>query len=164
MILVLVFDPLAIVLVIAGISILETKKEEDVIDEQKIYNSARAQRIVDNVPHDDIEEIEEVIVEPMEDVIPAPIVKSERAVRETNDQVELNKSSRNIKKETKKKALLYVEQISNRLIEGGRNITSISDVVAADETGTLGQLLEEADQDTLNDVKSIIANKIQESK
>jgi hypothetical protein len=165
MILVLVFDPLAIVLVFAGISILETKKEEDVIDEQALYN--RAPTLVDNVPHDDIVE---VIVEPIVGAVTAATIietEAERVVRKNNEQLQLNKSSRNMKQETKKKTLLHVEQLSNRLLARGSNITSISDVVAADETGTLEQLLNDVDKDTLNDVESIIANKInqiQESK
>ena len=93
----------------------------------------------------------------------------QRQIRETNEQLELNKASRAITKETNKKALLHVEGISNRLIERGTGITSINDIVvgAADDSGTLEQLLEDADKETLNDVLAIIANKInqiQESK
>ena len=62
---------------------------------------------------------------------------------------------------------MHVEDISNRLIERGKKLQSINDVVGADDSGALEQLLEGADKETLNDVQTIIANKInkiQESK
>ena len=190
MILVVVFDPLAVVLVIAGISVLDRKKVKVKEDDKQAYNRAKMQRIVDNVPHE-IKKHEEVVEEVVEE-IPHPISADsamdehklhdeefvtlkeletdlQRQIRETNEQLELNKASRAITKETNKKALLHVEDISNRLIERGNGITSINDIIvgAADDSGTLEQLLEGADKETLNDVLSIIANKInqiQESK
>ena len=190
MILVVVFDPLAVVLVIAGISVLDRKKVKVKEDDKQAYNRAKMQRIVDNVPHE-IKKHEEVVEEVVEE-IPHPISADsamdehklhdeefvtlkeletdlQRQIRETNEQLELNKASRAITKETNKKALLHVEDISNRLIERGNDITSINDIIvgAADDSGTLEQLLEGADKETLNDVLSIIANKInqiQESK
>ena len=190
MILVVVFDPLAVVLVIAGISVLDRKKVKVKEDDKQAYNRAKMQRIVDNVPHE-IKKHEEVVEEVVEE-IPHPISADsamdehklhdeefvtlkeletdlQRQIRETNEQLELNKASRAITKETNKKALLHVEDISNRLIERGNGITSINDIIvgAADDSGTLEQLLEGADKETLNDVLAIIANKInqiQESK
>jgi len=164
MILVVVFDPLAVVLVIAGISILEQKKVNVVRDDQAEYDRARVQRMVDNTPH------KEVVVEPIE-VAEKETSKVEteleREIRELNEQRELNESSRSIQKEANQQALLLVKDISNRMIQSGSNITCISDVIASDDTGTLKQLLEGADKDTLNDVQTIIANtinQIQESK
>ncbi len=192
MILVVVFDPLAVVLVIAGISILDQKKVKVNVkeDDDQAYNRAKMQRIVDNVPHE-IKKHEEVVEEVVEEVIEVPVYVDvnqetidkefaeditfkevletdlQRQERETNEQLELNKASRSIKKETNEKALLHVEDISNRLIERGKKLQSINDVVGADDSGALEQLLEGADKETLNDVQTIIANKInkiQESK
>ena len=196
MILVVVFDPLAVVLVIAGISILDQKKVKVNVkeDDDQAYNRAKMQRIVDNVPHEikkHEEVVEEVVEEVIEEVIEVPVYVDvnqetidkefaeditfkevletdlQRQERETNEQLELNKASRSIKKETNEKALLHVEDISNRLIERGKKLQSINDVVGADDSGALEQLLEGADKETLNDVQTIIANKInkiQESK
>jgi len=184
MILVVVFDPLAVVLVIAGISILENKKEEgDVeIDEQAEYERARAQRIVDNVPHEIDAPEEEIVVEEViidESHLPDidfPTLREleivlenetaeEREIRELNEQRELNDASRQIRKSGNEQALKHVEDISNRLIESGGSIASINDIVgAADDSGVLEQLLEGADTETLEDVQLIIASKINQIK
>jgi len=184
MILVVVFDPLAVVLVIAGISILENKKEEgDVeIDEQAEYERARAQRIVDNVPHEIDAPEEEIVVEEViidESHLPDidfPTLREleivlenetaeEREIRELNEQRELNDASRQLRKSGNEQALKHVEDISNRLIERGGSIASINDIVgAADDSGVLEQLLEGADTETLEDVQLIIASKINQIK
>ena len=184
MILVVVFDPLAVVLVIAGISILENKKEEgDVeIDEQAEYERARAQRIVDNVPHEIDAPEEEIVVEEViidESHLPDidfPTLREleivlenetaeEREIRELNEQRELNDASRQLRKSGNEQALKHVEDISNRLIERGSSIASINDIVgAADDNGVLEQLLEGADTETLEDVQIIIASKINQIK
>jgi hypothetical protein len=184
MILVVVFDPLAVVLVIAGISILDKKKEEEgnvEIDEQAEYERARAQRIVDNVPHeiDTPEEeivVEEVVYESHLPDIDFPTLREleivleeetaeEREIRELNEQRELNNASRESRKSGNEKALKHVEDISNRLIERGGSIASINDIVgAADDNGVLEQLLEGADTETLEDVQIIIASKINQIK
>ena len=189
MILVVVFDPLAVVLVIAGISILDNKKKEEgivEIDEQAEYERARAQRIVDNVPHEiDAPEEETVLEEVIE--TPQPIeshlpdidfhtlreleivlseeTEEEREIRELNEQRELNDASRQSRKSGNEQALKHVEDISNRLIERGSSIASINDIVgAADDNGVLEQLLEGADTETLEDVQIIIASKINQIK
>ena len=184
MILVVVFDPLAVVLVIAGISILDKKKEEEgnvEIDEQAEYERARAQRIVDNVPHeiDTPEEeivVEEVVYESHLPDIDFPTLREleivleeetaeEREIRELNEQRELNNASRESRKSGNEQALKHVEDISNRLIERGSSIASINDIVgAADDNGVLEQLLEGADTETLEDVQIIIASKINQIK
>ena len=184
MILVVVFDPLAVVLVIAGISILDKKKEEEgnvEIDEQAEYERARAQRIVDNVPHeiDTPEEeivVEEVVYESHLPDIDFPTLREleivleeetaeEREIRELNEQRELNDASRQSRKSGNEQALKHVEDISNRLIERGSSIASINDIVgAADDNGVLEQLLEGADTETLEDVQIIIASKINQIK
>ena len=189
MILVVVFDPLAVVLVIAGISILDNKKKEEgivEIDEQAEYERARAQRIVDNVPHEiDAPEEETVLEEvietpqPIESHLPDidfPIFREleivleeetaeEREIRELNEQRELNDASRQLRKSGNEQALKHVEDISNRLIERGSSIASINDIVgAADDNGVLEQLLEGADTETLEDVQIIIASKINQIK
>ena len=184
MILVVVFDPLAVVLVIAGISILDNKKKEEgivEIDEQAEYERARAQRIVDNVPHeiDTPEEeivVEEVVYESHLPDIDFPTLREleivleeetaeEREIRELNEQRELNNASRESRKSGNEKALKHVEDISNRLIERGGSIASINDIVgAADDNGVLEQLLEGADTETLEDVQIIIASKINQIK
>ena len=184
MILVVVFDPLAVVLVIAGISILDKKKEEEgnvEIDEQAEYERARAQRIVDNVPHeiDTPEEeivVEEVVYESHLPDIDFPTLREleivleeetaeEREIRELNEQRELNNASRESRKSGNEQALKHVENISNRLIERGSSIASINDIVgAADDNGVLEQLLEGADTETLEDVQIIIASKINQIK
>ena len=184
MILVVVFDPLAVVLVIAGISILDKKKEEEgnvEIDEQAEYERARAQRIVDNVPHeiDTPEEeivVEEVVYESHLPDIDFPTLREleivleeetaeEREIRELNEQRELNDASRQSRKSGNEQALKHVENISNRLIERGSSIASINDIVgAADDNGVLEQLLEGADTETLEDVQIIIASKINQIK
>ena len=184
MILVVVFDPLAVVLVIAGISILDNKKKEEgivEIDEQAEYERARAQRIVDNVPHeiDTPEEeivVEEVVYESHLPDIDFPTLREleivleeetaeEREIRELNEQRELNDASRQSRKSGNEQALKHVEDISNRLIERGSSIASINDIVgAADDNGVLEQLLEGADTETLEDVQIIIASKINQIK
>ena len=189
MILVVVFDPLAVVLVIAGISILDNKKKEEgivEIDEQAEYERAIAQRIVDNVPHEiDAPEEETVLEEvietpqPIESHLPDidfPIFREleivleeetaeEREIRELNEQRELNNASRESRKSGNEQALKHVEDISNRLIERGSSIASINDIVgAADDNGVLEQLLEGADTETLEDVQIIIASKINQIK
>jgi len=184
MILVVVFDPLAVVLVIAGISILDNKKKEEgivEIDEQAEYERARAQRIVDNVPHeiDTPEEeivVEEVVYESHLPDIDFPTLREleivleeetaeEREIRELNEQRELNDASRQSRKSGNEQALKHVEDISNRLIERGGSIASINDIVgAADDNGVLEQLLEGADTETLEDVQIIIASKINQIK
>tara|TARA_B110000908_G_scaffold20099_1_gene22687 strand:- start:1471 stop:3111 length:1641 start_codon:yes stop_codon:yes gene_type:complete len=189
MILVVVFDPLAVVLVIAGISILDKKKEEEgivEIDEQAEYERARAQRIVDNVPHEIDAPEEEIVLEevietpqPIESHLPDidfPTLREleivleeetaeEREIRELNEQRELNDASRQSRKSGNEQALKHVENISNRLIERGSSIASINDIVgAADDNGVLEQLLEGADTETLEDVQIIIASKINQIK
>tara|TARA_B110000503_G_scaffold15353_1_gene21451 strand:- start:11224 stop:12861 length:1638 start_codon:yes stop_codon:yes gene_type:complete len=188
MILVVVFDPLAVVLVIAGISILDKKKEEGIveIDEQAEYERARAQRIVDNVPHEIDAPEEEIVLEevietpqPIESHLPDidfPTLREleivleeetaeEREIRELNEQRELNDASRQSRKSGNEQALKHVEDISNRLIERGSSIASINDIVgAADDNGVLEQLLEGADTETLEDVQIIIASKINQIK
>tara|TARA_B110000240_G_scaffold99429_1_gene112621 strand:+ start:432 stop:2069 length:1638 start_codon:yes stop_codon:yes gene_type:complete len=188
MILVVVFDPLAVVLVIAGISILDNKKEEGIveIDEQAEYERARAQRIVDNVPHEIDAPEEEIVLEevietpqPIESHLPDidfPTLREleivleeetaeEREIRELNEQRELNDASRQSRKSGNEQALKHVEDISNRLIERGSSIASINDIVgAADDNGVLEQLLEGADTETLEDVQIIIASKINQIK
>lgn len=189
MILVVVFDPLAVVLVIAGISILDNKKEEDdvEIDEQAEYERARAQRIVDNVPHEIDAQEEEIVVEEVMETptsideshlpdIDFPTLREleivlenetaeEREIRELNEQRELNDASRQLRKSGNEQALKHVEDISNRLIESGGSIASINDIVgAADDSGVLEQLLEGADTETLEDVQLIIASKINQIK
>ena len=188
MILVVVFDPLAVVLVIAGISILDKKKEEGIveIDEQAEYERARAQRIVDNVPHEIDAPEEEIVLEevietpqPIESHLPDidfPTLREleivleeetaeEREIRELNEQRELNDASRQSRKSGNEQALKHVENISNRLIERGSSIASINDIVgAADDNGVLEQLLEGADTETLEDVQIIIASKINQIK
>ena len=189
MILVVVFDPLAVVLVIAGISILDNKKKEEgivEIDEQAEYERARAQRIVDNVPHEIDAPEEEIVLEevietpqPIESHLPDidfPTLREleivleeetaeEREIRELNEQRELNNASRESRKSGNEKALKHVEDISNRLIERGGSIASINDIVgAADDNGVLEQLLEGADTETLEDVQIIIASKINQIK
>jgi hypothetical protein len=189
MILVVVFDPLAVVLVIAGISILDKKKEEEgnvEIDEQAEYERARAQRIVDNVPHEIDAPEEEIVLEevietpqPIESHLPDidfPTLREleivleeetaeEREIRELNEQRELNDASRQSRKSGNEQALKHVEDISNRLIERGSSIASINDIVgAADDNGVLEQLLEGADTETLEDVQIIIASKINQIK
>jgi hypothetical protein len=172
------------VLVIAGISILDKKKEEEgivEIDEQAEYERARAQRIVDNVPHeiDTPEEeivVEEVVYESHLPDIDFPTLREleivleeetaeEREIRELNEQRELNDASRQSRKSGNEQALKHVEDISNRLIERGSSIASINDIVgAADDNGVLEQLLEGADTETLEDVQIIIASKINQIK
>ena len=189
MILVVVFDPLAVVLVIAGISILDNKKKEEgivEIDEQAEYERARAQRIVDNVPHEIDAPEEEIVLEevietpqPIESHLPDidfPTLREleivleeetaeEREIRELNEQRELNDASRQSRKSGNEQALKHVEDISNRLIERGSSIASINDIVgAADDNGVLEQLLEGADTETLEDVQIIIASKINQIK
>lgn len=185
MILVVVFDPLAVVLVIAGISILDNKKKEEgivEIDEQAEYERARAQRIVDNVPHeiDTPEEeivVEEVIIDESHlpdidfptlrelEIVLEEETAEEREIRELNEQRELNDASRQSRKSGNEQALKHVEDISNRLIERGGSIASINDIVgAADDNGVLEQLLEGADTETLEDVQIIIASKINQIK
>ena len=185
MILVVVFDPLAVVLVIAGISILDNKKKEEgivEIDEQAEYERARAQRIVDNVPHEIDAPEEEIVVEEViidESHLPDidfPTLREleivlenetaeEREIRELNEQRELNDASRQLRKSGNEQALKHVEDISNRLIESGGSIASINDIVgAADDSGVLEQLLEGADTETLEDVQLIIASKINQIK
>ena len=184
MILVVVFDPLPTYSASAGISILDNKKKEEgivEIDEQAEYERARAQRIVDNVPHeiDTPEEeivVEEVVYESHLPDIDFPTLREleivleeetaeEREIRELNEQRELNNASRESRKSGNEKALKHVEDISNRLIERGGSIASINDIVgAADDNGVLEQLLEGADTETLEDVQIIIASKINQIK
>jgi len=128
MILVIVFDPLAVVLVIAGISILEQKKRDDHTEYDIVERKVVVEEEIEVLPTT----VEEVVIEPIEDTLPANSTSEtelEREIRELNEQRELNKSSRNIRKETNQQALLYVEDISNRLIQNGSDITSISDVI-----------------------------------
>jgi hypothetical protein len=151
------------------------------IDEQAEYERARAQRIVDNVPHeiDTPEEeivVEEVVYESHLPDIDFPTLREleivleeetaeEREIRELNEQRELNDASRQSRKSGNEQALKHVEDISNRLIERGSSIASINDIVgAADDNGVLEQLLEGADTETLEDVQIIIASKINQIK
>lgn len=140
-ILVIVFDPLAVVLVLAGITLIENAPKPE----------PKEEIVIEDVEEVDDSEDEEILEE---------IEKSEEEMtdeeRELNEQLKLNRDSREIQKSVNTEAKDHFNETINKMKDAGQWPTTKKDVINADETGRLEQLLELADQETLDEVYTIL--------
>jgi hypothetical protein len=214
LILVLVFDPLAVVLVIAGITLIERdfenkKSKQTDINFTDITKTSHVEikESADSVSDDSVEDIVEDIVEDsIEDVAQETVEIKQQPLYTDNDieelpeeyqqifeddqgqyyvdvhtgerryvvnkeQQELNRKSREKKRDDERKK---IEKVVERMKEEGRWPNSpiqvpterdaIREVIDADTTGELSELLEKADEHTLEEVYREIIKDLNQKK
>ncbi len=159
--LVFVFDPLAIVLVIAGITLVENS-----FPKRKIEPIIEHDAPVLNHNDDNDDDISELKVDTDEEIVyNNEIVSNGLTQREIDEmvreQIELNTYTRKIE------AKIKLDEVVNKMKEDGQwpdgikdtGIT-MKDVVQADTTGELEELLNRADDETLKEVYSALTNQL----
>lgn len=193
--LVIVFDPLAVMLVIAGITILEItparrkqkaqvqetfameqeatppvkKKQPDSPAKKDSKDDKKDIRKTKNKKHKDVskevqkktdEQIEAEDIQIPEGLTPAEIEDFKRNYFQQQEQLDLNTNMRDKKKEQEKIAKTQIAQVVEIMKKEGRwpnpptptERPLLKDIIEADESGKLEQILEDADDETLQKV------------
>lgn len=151
-ILVIVFDPLAVVLVIAGITLIENAPKREskiVVDNENVEETLAAlDEYIDDNP-DEMVEMDEEYFAQFDDLIEGVDISDDRDI---SDQLKLNRETREIQQNVNDEAIAHFEDTIDKMKSAGQWPGSKKEVIDADETGRLEQLLELADQETLDEV------------
>lgn len=193
--LVIVFDPLAVMLVIAGITILEItpgrrkqkpqvqetlavdqevtppvkKKQPDSPAKKDSKDDKKDIRKTKNKKHKDVskevqkkidEQIEAEDIQIPEGLTPAEIEDFKRNYFQQQEQLDLNTNMRDKKKEQEKLAKTQIAEVVEIMKKEGRwpnpptptERPLLKDIIEADDSGKLEQILEDADDETLQKV------------
>jgi len=173
LLLVAVFDPLAVVLVIAGISTVEManarKKPKAKVDEEESKEDSLESQEEIIVDSQDKQVHDEETLQLDVDTIKKPAYKHSTAVisdgltqKEIDElireQLELNQTSRNIAAKDKVDTTINKMKADGQWPDSSGNNMAIETLIEADQTGELRDLINKADGETLREVLNKLLN------